>query len=69
MGQDALNSLIGHPSTGISRLRTEYFGGFELALHSPRDRAHPVCIYTKGRLCRGNENSQFRGQHFHLIIT
>lgn len=44
MGQDLLYCLIVRFSIGISRLKAEYFGGFELALHSARDRAHLVYI-------------------------
>lgn len=39
MGQDPLFSLFVHFSTDISEFMKEYFRGFELALHSPWDRA------------------------------
>lgn len=39
MGQDPLFSLFVRFSTDISEFMKEYFRGFELALHSPWDRA------------------------------
>lgn len=38
-----LHSLIVHLSIDVSKLKPEYFREFELALHSPRDRAHFGC--------------------------
>lgn len=40
MGQDPLYCLIMHLSIDISKLKTEHFRGFVLALHGPRDRAY-----------------------------
>jgi len=40
MSQDPLYSLTVHLSIDTSNLKIEYFRGFELALHRPRDRTH-----------------------------